>query len=132
MARPEKFEDLADYEKQPREFVRVDLQHLTVDLGVGAAVLTLIDTARKSEAFEVDEDGVFAVSVPLTEKEKEHKVASAQRTWDYNEADYEAAIADVKLIERWRRSTLDHWASVEDREPVDWYAHDAAFEGVPS
>lgn len=130
MTRPESVADLDEHERAPHEFVKVDLQHLTRDVTVGAAVLNLIEAARSSEHFSVDEDGLFVVSVPLTEAELQRKVESAQRSWDYTQTDYHAARDGAKHIESWRRHGIDRWARDEAQAPIDWAAHDETFEGV--
>lgn len=124
MSRPESIQDLADHEKTPHEFFRIDLQHLTRDVAVGAAARELIDAARRSEYFDVDEDGQFLVSVPLTEAELRLKVESAQRSWDYNRDAYEAALVGSRKVESWHRYSVDQWAKSEGLESIDWATHD--------
>lgn len=122
MARPETVEDLQEHERKAHEFVRVDLKFLTADVAVGAALLTLIDVARKSSAFVVDEDGQFLITVPLTTGELDSRLRSAQRSWEYNRDDYAKATADVNSVETWRRSTIDYWAKGEGLDPIAWDA----------
>lgn len=131
MARPQTAEDLSAYERAPHEFVKVDLQFLISDVTVGAAVLALVDAARRSEYFHVDEDGQFLVTVPLTDAEVVRKIESAQRMWDHNRDDYVAALEGTKPLEVWRRATIDQWAKNEDWDAIDWAAHDTKF-GVAS
>lgn len=128
MARPETIEDLADHERQAREFVRVDLQHLTKDVAVGAAVLGLIDAARRSECFSVDEAGEFLITVPLTEAELLSRLETAQRSWGYTSDAYSAAREGSRQVETWHRYSVNQWAKAEGLDEIDWEAHDAAFE----
>lgn len=120
MARPTKLDDLESYEREPHDFVRVDLQYITVDVKVGSAVLALIAAARESDAFTVDEDGWFRVTMPLTEKEIERKIALAQSHWDSSRDWYETALVDPSAIEKWKRLRIDQWAEAEGRPAIVW------------
>ena len=98
MARPETVEDLQEHERKAHEFVRVDPQFITTDVAVGAALLTLIDVARKSSAFVVDEDGQFLISVPLTTAELDSRLRTAQRMWEYHRDEYAKAGIPLYLV----------------------------------
>lgn len=124
MARPETVDDLQEHERKAHEFVRVDLQFITTDVAVGAALLTLIDVARKSSTFVVDEDGQFLITVPLTTDELDSRLRAAQRSWDYNRDDYAKATADVNAVEKWRRTGIDYWAKGEGLTPIAWDANE--------
>lgn len=124
MARPESVEDLMEHERKAHEFVRVDPQFITADVAVGGALLTLIDVARKSSTFVVDEDGQFLITVPLTTDELDSRLRAAQRSWDYNRDDYSKATADINAVEKWRRTSIDYWAKGEGLTPIAWDANE--------
>ncbi|WP_336642292.1 DUF7432 family protein [Microbacterium sp. MMO-56] len=122
MARPEAVEELHEHERKAHEFVRADPQFITADIAVGAALLTLIDVARRSPVFTVDEDGQFLITVPLTPAELDSRLRSAQRIWEYNRDDYAKAAGDVTAVEQWRRTAIDYWAKGEGLDPIAWDA----------
>lgn len=124
MARPSKVADLADHEARSHEFIRIDPQFLTRDVRVGAALLNLIEAARQSDGFELDEDGTFTVSVPLTDEELAQRVKNAQRSWDFAQESYSKALSDEPLASYYRH-TVDAWAEREGNTPIDWEQYDA-------
>lgn len=119
MSRPETIEDVPSYQRDPHTFIQVDPQFLTTDITVGAAILNLIVAARASDVFEVSEDGEFKVTLPLTDVEIQQRISAAQRSWDYDEADYEK-VNNGEHIETWRKSAIDNWVKQEGRDPIDW------------
>jgi hypothetical protein len=124
MARPTTIEDVDEYLKAPHTFITVDLQFLTRDIAVGAAVLNLINEARRSVEFSFSEDGEFKVTVPRSDAELAAALRSAQRSWDHGE-ELHAKVVDGGDIETWQRGAVNRWLKAEGREPIDWDRIDA-------
>ena len=128
MARPEKFEDLSEHEQKDNEFLDVRVDYITVDTAVGAAILNLIEACRKSDTFNVSEDGEFKVYLPKTVEERSRALRQAQQSWGYKKEAYESVDTREKPVEGWYRHTVDSWAEGEGLPAIDWAAHDARFE----
>ncbi|WP_223690072.1 DUF7432 family protein [Leifsonia poae] len=126
--RPSTFADLDDYTVAPHEFIKADSQFLMRDIAVGHAFLALLEALRASAEFDLTEDGEIKATVALAEEEKTARLRSAQSSWDVSKAWYEEA--EEKVIESWKRYSVNAWARREGREPIDWEQHDAQHERV--
>lgn len=123
MARPHTPADLSEHELRSHEFIRVDPQFLTRDVAVGAALLNLIDMARRADGFDLDEDGIFMVSVPLTDDELASRVKAAQRSWDLGQESYVLALSG-EPVAPYLRHVINAWAQREGNTPIDWGKYD--------
>lgn len=119
MARPENFEDLPSWDRQPVKVATVDVSQLaTVDLHLAHAMLALL-AAADNAGLQVDRE-LGEVIRPFTDKERESLLASAQRTWDYKRERYVEAIANPAAFGKSDRWAADSHAREEGLPPVEW------------
>lgn len=122
MSRPATVADLSSYDTDDHDFLHADLNYLTRDVKVGAAVLTLISACRESDAFTVKEDsGSITVTVPLSADEKLKRLRTRQKSWDDRADWYARAVADPEgTVTEWWKPYLDSWVLEEGRTPIAW------------
>lgn len=119
MARPEHFEDIPSWDRQPVKLATVDVSQLaTVDLPLARAMLDLLEAADNA-GLQVDRK-LGEVSRPFTAKDRESLLASAQRTWDYKRDRYVEAIANPAAHDGPYRWAADSHAREEGLPPVEW------------
>lgn len=119
MARPESFEDIPSWERQPVKVATVDVSQLvTVDLHLAHAMLALL-AAADNAGLEVDRES-GEVTRPFTDKERNARLASAQNSWDYKHEQYVNAIADPASFDKSYRWAANSHAREEGLPPVEW------------
>ena len=119
MARPENFEDIPSWDRQPVKVATVDVSQLaTVDLHLAHAMLALLAAADNTD-LQVDRESGEVIR-PFTDKERESLLASAQRAWDYKRERYAEAIANPAAFDGRYRWAADAHAREECLPPVEW------------
>ena len=119
MARPENFEDIPSWDRQPVKLATVDVSQLAlVDLPLAHAMLALLEAADNA-GLQVDRESGEVIR-PFTSKERESLLASAQRSWDYKRDRYFEAFADPAALDECHRWAADSHARTEGLPPVEW------------
>lgn len=119
MARPENFEDIPSWDRQPVKVATVDVSQLaTVDLPLAHAMLALLEAADNA-GLQVDRESGEVIR-PFTGKERESLLASAQHAWDYKRERYVEAIANPAAFDERYRWAADSHAREEGLTPVEW------------
>lgn len=119
MARPENFNDLSSWDRQPVKVATVEVSQLaTVDLHLAHAMLALLAAAENAGLHVDRESG--EVTRPLTDKERDALLASAQNSWDYKHEQYVKAIADPAAFDKNYRWAASSHAREEGLPPVKW------------
>ena len=119
MARPENFEDLSSWDREPIKVASVNVSELsTVDLHVAHAMLALL-AAADNAGLQVDRES-GEVTRPFTDKERNARLASAQKSWDYKHEQYVKAVADPASLDKNYRWAANSHAREEGLPPVEW------------
>lgn len=111
MARPSNPSDLDKWQLRGHVIATIPSDHITKYPSLGQHLLAAL---AEADRLGLDRDGDDIV-IPLTEAELDAKVKSAQRSWDYDKATYEAALAGED-IEGWRLSSMHNWCKAEGIE----------------
>lgn len=107
MARPEKFEDLIEYQQRSIQIADIDVGEIVQyasPMFVGAA-MNLIAIAE-AEGYEVSREGEWKITRPKNKEERDRTLQSQQNSWDYDKRRYDEAMAGEKLDEFWARHTV--------------------------
>lgn len=119
MARPENFNDLPSWDRQPVKVATVEVSQLaTVDLHLAHAMLALLAAADNAGLHVDRESG--EVTRPFTDKECNALLASAQNSWDYKHERYLEAIADPASFDKNYRWAANSHAREENLPAVKW------------
>ena len=119
MARPENFEDLSSWDREPIKVATVEVSQLaTVDLHLAHAMLALL-AAADNAGLQVDRES-GEVTRPFTDKERNARLASAQNSWDHKHEQYVKAIADLASLDKSYRWAANSHAREEGLPPVKW------------
>ena len=106
MSRPEKFEDVPEWEQRAVEIVQIDVGEIIqyASPAFVSAAMNLIAIAE-AEGYEVSRDGEWKITRPKNAEEQDRLLKSVQSSWDYDKKKYDAAMAGEELDNFWERHT---------------------------
>lgn len=117
--RPTSHDDLPDYQRQGHLVAQIPADHITRYPSLGQHLLAALAEADHLQLVRTP-DG--AIRIPRTTEELDASLAGAQKNWDTSARWYEDARMDPAAVEVWKRSSVDHWAKAEGRDPIVWDA----------
>lgn len=125
MARPTTINDLPSYDTMPVTLAEFSSQELVNQRRIKLikAMYEFATEAEEAGLLVKDQYNKLVIHRPLTQRELDERLASAQRTWDRYEEKYHAAAEDpaewLKENEVFR-PLVDSHAENEGHAPINW------------
>ena len=128
MTRPTTHDDLPDYRRQGHLVAHIPSDYVTRWPSLGQHLLAAL---AEADRLGLTRAGDGRIEIPLTDKELDDALKSAQRSWDTS-AEWYATARDGGEVETWKRNSIDNWARQEGRDPIDWDAFESERAEVES